>query len=195
MAHKSLFSPNQMRVLTFLFAHPDEEFFFSEIGRVLGKHPGFFQRGINSLEEQGIILSRRKGNLRLFRINKDNVLFNELKSIVERTCGAEFMLRDFVANRQEIEIALIFGSYATNTMRADSDIDLLLVTRNTDIEDTLIDAITAIESKLQRDINYKIYVRKEYYQKLKRKDHFLEEVLSGEYILLKGTACRNSKAI
>ncbi len=34
--HKPLFSPNQMKVLTLLFAHPDEEFFFSEIGRVLG---------------------------------------------------------------------------------------------------------------------------------------------------------------
>ena len=184
-----------MRILTLLFAHPDEEFFFSEIGRVLDKHPGIFQRGINSLEEQGIILSRKKGNQRLFMVNKDNVLYNELKSIVERTCGAEFMLRKFVADRHEIEIALIFGSYANNTMRTDSDIDLLLVTKTNDIENTLIDEITVIEKKLQRNINYKIYVRNEYYQKLKRKDPFLEEVLGGEHILLKGNACRNSKTI
>ena len=186
--HKSLFSPNQMSILTLLFAHPEEEFFFSEIGRVLGKPPGFFQRGINSLEKQGIILSRKNGNQRLFRINRDNILYNELKSIVERTYGAEFMLREFVATRQEIEIALIFGSYANNTMRTDSDIDLLLVTSTTEIEDTLIDSITLIEKKLQRDINYKIYLREEYHQKRKKRDPFLEEILSNEYILLKGKA-------
>jgi DNA-binding transcriptional ArsR family regulator len=175
-----------MMILALLYSHEDEEYYFSEIGRALGKPPGVFQRGINSLDEQGIIQSRKKGNQRLFRINKENILFKELKSIVERTCGAEFMLRDLVNKIKEIELALIFGSYANNTMQINSDIDLILVTKSANIEDSLLESITAIEKKLLREINYSIYTQKEFYQKLKANDPFIEEVLSNKYLLLKG---------
>jgi DNA-binding transcriptional ArsR family regulator len=61
---------NQSQILALLFCHPDEEMYMSEIGEAIGKRPGVFQKGINALESKGIITSQKRGNQRLFRINK-----------------------------------------------------------------------------------------------------------------------------
>lgn len=41
----------------------------SELGRILGKAPGVFQRGLNALEDHGLVVSRREANLRLIRLS------------------------------------------------------------------------------------------------------------------------------
>ncbi len=83
-------------------------------------------------------------------------------------------------------MAFIYGTYAKDKMRIDSDIDILIRTKSFDIEDYFLEGITIIEQKVQREINYKIYLKEEFNKKKKMKDAFLEEVLSDKYILLKG---------
>ncbi|MBN2188241.1 MAG: nucleotidyltransferase domain-containing protein [Chitinispirillaceae bacterium] len=182
----SLFTKNQADILALFFAHPGEEYYLSQVGEALGKRPGVFQRGINALERDGIITSRKKGNQRLFSINREYVLLGEVKGIVNKTSGVEGALREFVNGIDKIEIALIFGSFAKNAMRADSDIDLLVVTGTPEIEDEIIGKLAGIERKLQREINCKIYAHKEYQRKRAGKDPFLQEIFNDKYILLKG---------
>jgi len=182
----SLFTKNQAEILALFFAHPGEEYYLSRIGEILDKKPGVFQRGINALERDGLIKSRKRGNQRIFSINKEYVLLKEVRGIVNKTSGVEGVLRETVANIDKIKIALIFGSFAKNTMSADSDIDLLIVAGSPDIEDDIINTLSSVERKLQREINYKIYVLKEFRRKLAAKDPFLEEVVNDKYILLKG---------
>ena len=182
----SLFTKNQAEILALFFAHPGEEYYLSQIGEVLGKRPGVFQRGINALERDGLVMSRKKGNQRLFSINKEYVLLNEVQGIVNKTSGMEGALREFVGGIDKIEIALIFGSFAKNALRADSDIDLLIVVDSPEIEDKLIGRLAGIERKLQREINYKIYSHKEFQRKKAIRDPFLKEIFNDTYILLKG---------
>jgi predicted nucleotidyltransferase len=182
----SLFTKNQAEILALFFAHPGEEYYLSQIGEALGKRPGVFQRGINALERDGLITSRKKGNQRLFSTNKQYALLNEVRGIVNKTSGVEGALRALVADIDKIKMALIFGSFAKDAMRVGSDIDLLIVVGTPEIEDTIIGRLAGIERKLQREINYKIYSHKEYKRKRAGKDPFLQEILNDTYILLKG---------
>ena len=75
-------SKNTARLLKLFYAHPEQAFYIQEIGRVLGKKPGVFQRALNNLEKQGILLSEYKANARYFRANKECLIYKELKSIV-----------------------------------------------------------------------------------------------------------------
>jgi predicted nucleotidyltransferase len=183
----SLFTQNQIETLAFLCTHEGEERSLSEIGEALGKHPGVFRRGIVALEDEGIIVSRKKGNQRLYNINAGYLFLNEIKSIIKKTAGVEGSLQKFTEAEDRIALALIYGSYAKNKMRADSDIDLLLVTTDADIDDEVIKGLSIIERKVGREINYKIYEQKEFQRKIKSEDAFLDEVLNDRYILLKGT--------
>ena len=143
MRHK-IFTDNQTQILAILISQPEKEYYLSELGNILRKHPGIFQRGINSLEEQGIIVSHKRGNQRLFNVNKNYPLFDEIKIIVQKTYGAEGLLRKLLDEIKGVSIALIYGSYAKDKMRLDSDIDILAVAGNLKAEDELLSKIEDI---------------------------------------------------
>jgi len=80
-----LLSKNKLKLLKLFYDHPAGEFYIQEIGRKLGKKPGVFQRALNNLYKDGLLLSEYKANARFFRINTHNPIYNELKSIVSKT--------------------------------------------------------------------------------------------------------------
>lgn len=183
----NIISPNQDSILAILGENPRREYHLHELGRIIGKKPGVFQRGINSLEKEGLIISRKQGNLRLFRINENHPLHKEMMALVRKTCGIGALLRSAVMNIPGIRFALIYGSYAKNKMRADSDVDLLIVADDPKTEDILVEALDGIEKALQREVNYRIYDMEDFKDKRQSGDPFLQEVLSGEQIALKGS--------
>ncbi|MBN1570539.1 MAG: nucleotidyltransferase domain-containing protein [Acidobacteria bacterium] len=179
---------NQLQILAVLAEHPDRDFYLSELGSLIGKHPGIFLKGINALEREGWVKSRRRGNQRLFRVNTQHPLLNEMRALIRKSVGAETLLKTVVNDIPEIKIALIYGSYAKDSMRSDSDIDLIVVTEDLRIEDALVKELARLEKSLQRDVNYKIYDQKNFHQRRKKKDPFLTEVLSDKHVVLKGAA-------
>ncbi|MDD5575092.1 MAG: TolC family protein [Candidatus Omnitrophica bacterium] len=53
-----------------------------QIGRLLGKKPGVFQRVINRLEKEGVLTSEYKANARFFSVNTKSPLYMELRDVV-----------------------------------------------------------------------------------------------------------------
>lgn len=158
----------------------------SEIGEAIGKSPGVFQKGINALESKGIITSRKRGNQRLFKLNKKYPLLNEIKNIIALNVGAEAELRDIFDRMPEVLSAIIYGSYASGVMRPDSDIDVLIVGTNNSVEDTLMKCLSGVEKRLHREINYTFYMPSEFKKKLKENDPFIDTIQRNKHIVLKG---------
>ena len=78
----NLFTANQAAILQILAEDPDRKLTMSDLGRLLGKAPGVFQRGLNALEESGFVVSHRKANLRLLQINASHPLFATINIII-----------------------------------------------------------------------------------------------------------------
>lgn len=182
-----MFSVNQSLILAILSENPEREYHLQELGRLVGKKPGVFQRGINSLEKQDLILSRKFGGLRLFRINLDHPLSKEIKAMTRKTSGAQGDLKKILDKMTPVVTALIYGSYAKDSLRTDSDIDLLVVADGPKAEDEIVKQLAVVEKKFGRDVNYKFYRETDFDHRRKNKDPFLAEVLSDKYILLKGS--------
>jgi len=77
-----MFSPNQLAILQILTKAPDRTLSMSDLGRMLGKAPGVFQRGLNALEESGLVVSRREGNRRNFSMNAAHPLCEAITAVV-----------------------------------------------------------------------------------------------------------------
>jgi len=180
-----MFTQNQLEILAIFMSHQEKDYNLSEIGRILKKKPGVIQKTMNALEKWGILSSLKRGNQRLYKINNNFRLFLELKSIVEKTTGAEGLLRTAVKDIKGINTALIYGSYVKDALRPESDIDLLVAGNPKSLDD-LLEKIEKLEKKINREINYKIYSMNEFDDKRKSHDPFLDEVLNDKYILLKG---------
>lgn len=177
------FTKNQLLILNLFFSRPEGSFYMHEIGRLIDKKPGVFQRDLNSLEKRGVITSNFKANARYFELNKKYPLYRELKSIVFKTIGIEGSVRNLINSLSGIEKAILFGSFASGKTDEFSDIDILVV-GTPDIEE-LTGELRKLENKFGREINYIIYSRKEYEKKLKKKDPFLVDILRNKNIILK----------
>lgn len=183
-----MLTSNQLQILAVFVENPDKDFYLSQIGRIIGKQPGVFQKGINALEKEGWLIVSRRGNQRVFKINRNHPLFSEIKALIRKVSGGEAILKKVVNDIDDIRIALIYGSYAKDSMRSDSDIDLLVVVEKLKAEDILIDALAKVEKKIQREVNYKLYTVKDFNRRRKTNDPFLSEVLADKHIILKGVS-------
>lgn len=73
---------NKIRLLKLFYSHPGEAFYMQEIGRMLGKKPGVFQRTINGLEKEGVLVSEYKANARFFKANTKSPIYAQLRELV-----------------------------------------------------------------------------------------------------------------
>jgi predicted nucleotidyltransferase len=178
------FSKNRAQLLRLFYTNPDRAFYIQEIGRILGKKPGVFQRMLNNLEREGILTSEYKANIRYFRANKNYPLFKELKSIVFKTVGVIGSIRKALKKVGQVDFAFLYGSFAQGKESNLSDIDLVII--GNPEEDEVIQELEKLEKLLKREINYKLYTLQEFEKEIKRKNAFLLKILRDKKIMLIG---------
>lgn len=177
-------SKNEAQLLRLFYTNPDRQFYMQEIGRILGKKPGVFQRTLYDMENKGILRSEYKANARYFRANKDYPLYEEYKSIVFKTIGVIGSIKEVLEKTGVINFSFIYGSFAKIKENYLSDIDLVVI--GSPDENKIIREIEKLEEYLKREINYKLYSFKEFLESVRRKDPFLLGILGEQTIMLIG---------
>jgi predicted nucleotidyltransferase len=171
-------------LLALYFTNPKKKYYLRELERILGFSVGNIRRELIKLESMGLFLSENKGNLVYYYLNQSFSLFKELKSIIFKTSGISKMLQNVLGKFNDIHQAFIYGSFAREEEREDSDIDLLII-GNVD-EDKLIEVVNQLERKLQREINYAIYEKKDFKKKKEEGNPFILDIIKEKKIFLIG---------
>ena len=183
-------------ILKLFFKDPEKEYYFREIAKNLNKEPSHYQKYLDNLVADKVLLDERRGNMRFFRLNGRHPLYKEIKSIISKTTGLENELKELIDILDNVECAFVFGSIAKGTENNNSDVDLMLIG---DIDqNALIAQISSLEGKIAREINYHIYSRQEIIKKIKERDGFISNILLSPIIKLKGNPCdftRNSSIV
>src|SRR3979411_882972 len=124
----ALFGGTRQAVLALLFGHPDQRFYQRRIIQAVGLGSGTVQRELEHLTEASLINRTVEGRQTYFQANRQNPIFDELRSIVRKTFGISQVLKDALARlKDHIQLAFIYGSIATGTETAMSDVDLMVV--------------------------------------------------------------------
>jgi predicted nucleotidyltransferase len=179
-------SRTRAKLLGWFFTHMDEEFFVRQLAPILKEDPTNLSREMAKLETLGILTSVRQGNLKQFCVNKGGSLFPELRGLVLKTTGIAGEIKAELESIKGVRLAFIYGSFAKGAETADSDVDLFIVGKvSLDALDTVLQRL---EKKLGRTINYVVYNRKEFHEKVTSRDGFITDVLKGEKIVLTGEA-------
>jgi len=184
---EALFTKVQQRVLGVLFGNPQRSFYSNEIVRLAESGIGAVQRELEKLNAAGLIVSERIGNQRHFRANEHAPIYGELVALIAKTSGLADVVRQALQPLAEkLNFAFVYGSVAKNSARAESDIDLLLVSNEltlTEVYEALADA----ESRLGRPIHPTLYTVSELQKRLGDGNHFVERVLEQPKIWIVGT--------
>jgi len=171
-------------LLNLFLTNPERSFYMQEIGRILGKKPGAFQRTINNMVSEGMLISEYKANARFFQVNKKFPIYKELKNIVFKTVGVQGSIREVLERVGNVELSFIYGSYAKGKETYLSDIDLIVIGNVN--ENKLIKELDTLEDKFQREINYKLYTFKEFKKVIEEKEPFILEIIRDKKIMLIG---------
>jgi predicted nucleotidyltransferase len=193
MLHKLFTSKVRVEILSVFLMNPERELYVREVERLTGEDYKNVSMELRNLNKIGLLSSRNKGNLKYFSLNKEFLIYEELKSIFMKTKGAVSILRQVVSTKRDIDYAFIYGSLATGEERTESDIDVMIIGGVT-LEEVLT-SIRGPEEKLSREINVSLYDLQEIRKRVKDRDPFIMEVLGGVKIMLVGDEDELRRAI
>ncbi len=152
----------------------------------MGDTPGSLHRELKSLTAAGILSVEQIGMQKFYRANPESPVFDELKSIAEKTFGIADVLRDVLRTEAEakIDVAWIYGSVASGKDTSSSDIDLMVIGGLSFRE--LVAMLKPVEEQMQRPINPTLYSESEFQKKVQDENHFLSNVLKSDKIFVVG---------
>jgi predicted nucleotidyltransferase len=127
------------------------------------------------------------GTQKHYRANPASPIFAELCAIARKTLGPSVALREALASAAaEVVFALLYGSVAKGTDRADSDLDVMVVSDTMTLEDAIA-LFEPAEQRLGRTVHPTVYTLAEFRRRRARPGAFVDKVLAGENVVLLGS--------
>lgn len=176
----SLRSEITKKLLNYLFLNPDESLYVNELERKLEVDKRNLVKKLRELENEGLLNSEKRGNLKLYSLNQGYSLYDEYKKIIFKTVGVEEKLRKLLKQVGGVEQAFVYGSYAQNKLEAHSDIDLLVIGSHKIL--LLQRKLNILQKQIDREINVVNIDMKEYKKRLKEKDPFFLGIKKKDHI-------------
>lgn len=153
-------------------------------GRELVGKVDMSQKGIAleliRLEKEGILRSRKSGNRKYFRLNKENPDTKDLLVATEITRKIEFINKHKVIAsifKQDDRIVGTFGSYAKGTQKQGSDLDVFIVGKQKK------DDYDQQGEIFDMEISLKYFTHDEFIKMMREKNNLLKEILQNHIIL------------
>ena len=178
-----LFRKSQILILKLFFLDSTKEFHQNDIARKIHLSSPAVSNELTNLVKIGLVSKRHQDNMLFYKINKNSIIFDEMKRIfLKYETFSEILSEKLV--KEKIKYSLIYGSFAKGTEKETSDIDLLIVG---DVpEDQILRIISDIERNINREINFILWTEKELKEKMKKNIPLIREMLNTSVIMLVG---------
>lgn len=161
---------SELKILDHLTASTEGKGFISQIARDIGISKGEVSKAVKVLKGCGLVDSEQNGRNMVCRVDRRLPVFARLRiafnlmEIIPKTAGLQKCADKIV----------LFGSCAQGTDTAQSDIDLLVVTRDKAKADKVVRAI-----KLSRPVQWVIKTPQEYVVMNSKEKVFVGEINQG----------------
>src|SRR5437867_985022 len=177
-------SETTARLLALLASIQGEELHTNALIRGTGSNPNAVQRALTQLEDAGLLVSRRMGNLRLWRMDPAHPLYASVRELVVRTRGVPTRLAPILRRDRGIAFAFLFGSFVSAQDDAQSDVDVFVV-GPADWE-VLGQAVRAASNEIGRELRPVVWSLRDLEAPTAAQRSFLDNILAEPVIWLVG---------
>jgi predicted nucleotidyltransferase len=168
-------------MLRILSLNPDSNYNINELSRMTSFSPRGVEKELKNLLNGGILKKEVSGNQHHYQLDSLCPIYLEIKNLIVKTVGiADIIKHALEPIAPEIELAFIYGSFASGDYRNDSDVDLFLVTEIAGLK--LAELLGDLQNELGRSINISQFTPEEYRKRMEQRDHFLTRVFEGPRI-------------
>ena len=179
-----LSSRGRAEIFRLLFGPARGELHVRELGRRAGLSDATVRQELKKLTRLGVVEARRDGNRMYYRANDAHPLYPDIRNLVLKTSGLTDVLREALGGAAEIKLAFVFGSVASATAKAHSDIDLMVI--GTIGLRQLSKRLSGLEAKLGREVNPHVLTPEEFARRACGRDHFIAAVLRAPRLFVVG---------
>ena len=184
MLEKIFSSKTRVELLRLFFSNPEGRVYVRQIARELGRDISGIKRELDNLEKAGLVISEKIGNLRYYTVNKGAAIYPDIKAIIAKTVGVLGTITGSLKNLGGLRQAWIYSMNSHPPGEGPGPVLALIVGRVDLME--LNEAVTRLEGKLGREINYTVFDEAEFRRRRAEADPFLAEVFGGRNVLLFG---------
>lgn len=170
MKRNLLTATNAQKVLHFLIDHPAKELLESEIQKITRISKSGINYALRDLAAANFLSRTKRGKAFFYTLNYKNLIVKQLKTI-ETISQLNELLKKIKPLTSKI---ILFGSSSRGENTIDSDIDLLILSRNKEL---VLEQIKKFKSK--RKIQSIIYSNLNFIEKKKTDPVFYEQVIQG----------------
>lgn len=170
-------------VFKLLFGLNDDELHVRDMARRSGLAQPSLRAEMKKLHEQGLVVPRHSGNRLYYRANRHHPIYPEIHSLVLKTDGLVHVLAARLRDLN-IDLAFVFGSIASGTAQAASDIDLFVIGEAG--ARAVSDALFDVSDVLAREVNSVVMGSAEFARRVIAADHFVSHVLEGRKVFVIG---------
>ncbi len=171
---KPLFSSNaRVKLLNTFLLNPDEEFFIRELTRKLDEQINSVRRELDNLKKIGLLKSRVRNRKKFYYINKDFLIFKELRDIFLKASSDNEQLGRAIAKMGEVNFLLLSGKFVGKI----TNVDLLLVG---EVDKKKLQKYLDEKMEGKKDIKFTIISKKDFLYRLECNDKFVKDILSAQ---------------
>lgn len=162
----------EQKILSLFAMNPDRQFYGREISKKLKISLGAVHAALLSLEKRGILDSQNVGKTKLYRTEALNPIIQSFK-VLNTLLVLEPLIKAICGISRRV---VLFGSYATGTFAASSDLDLFIVSRE---KGKILKIIESFKRKTRLDIRPIIKDQVEWMDLGKKSPEFVDELNRG----------------
>lgn len=158
-------------MIEFFLNHPSLEIHLNELARSLEIARGSAKSYCDAFVNEGLILESSKGNLRLFRLNRDDFAVREIMKAYYllnlKHLGIEHLAQGCTS-------LAIYGSFARGDIDERSDLDLLVIGEDGSVDR---DKVLKLQDTLGREVQLTLLPYYRWETMKKEGDRFAESIL------------------
>jgi DNA-binding transcriptional ArsR family regulator len=172
-------SKTRTKLLTLFLLNPEQEFYVRELTRRLNERINSVRRELLNLTRLGLLVSRSRDKRRYYSINKNFIIFKELKALISRANTApQKKLAKGLEDAGRIKYACLSGFFTQSPSR----VDLLLVGETN--RKRLEKFVKRLQKEQGREINYTAMSVNEFNYRKDLGDRFIKTILENEHVVL-----------
>ena len=161
-----------LHVLEFFFENTHGEVYLRELARRVKLSPFAVKKYMEFFLKKGLIVEERIANLRYFKANRSSLVFKHLKVSWNINKIVESGLIDYLVSvSQNVSSVVLFGSVAVGNDDKNSDIDLVVIGKNENLN------ISKFRSKLKKEVNLHVFGWSEWKKQVKTNKAFYSDVI------------------
>jgi len=165
------------RVLAWFLTHPTGEIHINKLARELGVSPGSVKAYADAFERDGLLTVTRLGTARLLSLDNDSFAVRELK----RACMTLLLVRAGIEDLAPESIAVaIYGSTTAGTFDEQSDIDILIIGDESQVDHN---RVPALEAETGREVQLTVVPYYRWEQMKEEGDPFVASVLQNHMLV------------